>query len=578
MMITYMKSPLLLASRLLILALFLLSFGALNAQDNNTPQFRRLDVETYRQKMKAGWLGQMMGVAFGGPTEFRYVRGIIPEADMPKIRPGMINDAFDQDDLYVEMTFLKTLETYGIDASNTQAGIDFANSQYTLWHANLAARTNLRAGIAPPDSGHPAFSGFSDDIDYQIEADYAGLISPGMPDQAIRLGETFGRIMNYGDGLYGGQFMSCMYAEAFFENDPRKLVQAGLDCIPAASQYAEAIRDVMQWSTENADWQKTWELVDQKYHLNPAYRRYSSKDDYVTDPKFDIDAKLNGAYVVMGLLYGNRDLIQTMTISTRTGQDSDCNPSSATGVLSTTVGYDQLPASFTDGLDEQQKFSYTAYDFPGLIDVSEKLAREAIVREGGSIETDANGKEYFMIPVKPVQPSEFVQSWEPGPTANTTFTTAQMAQIQFPSGSLALDMKRFAPNWTVAGCLDDTHLGLKADILGKKNVLFTLPASRDVPCRLATTVDLPSNVPKMLHLVVANFPDGDWLLVIKANNKTLLQQVVSDDTTTNGWLQIDVDLSAYMGQSIRLSALNQAHGYSWQGGYWATVALVDKTS
>jgi len=39
-----------------------------------------------------------------------------------------------------------------------------------------------------------------------------------------------------------------------------------------------------------------------------------------------------------------------------------------------------------------------------------------------------------------------------------------------------------------------------------------------------------------------------------------------------------VDLSAYMGQSIRLSALNQAYGHSWQGGYWATVALVDKES
>ena len=97
-MITSLKAHLLLASRFLILVLCLLSFGALNAQDNASPQFRRLDVETYRQKMKAGWLGQMMGVAFGGPTEFRYVRGIIPEADMPKLRPGMINDAFPEDE------------------------------------------------------------------------------------------------------------------------------------------------------------------------------------------------------------------------------------------------------------------------------------------------------------------------------------------------------------------------------------------------------------------------------------------------------------------------------------------------
>src|SRR4051794_17575314 len=72
-------------------------------QENNSPQFRRLAVETYRQKMKAGWLGQMVGVSFGGPTEFRYVRGIIPEQDMPTWHPGLMNNAFNEDNLYVEM-------------------------------------------------------------------------------------------------------------------------------------------------------------------------------------------------------------------------------------------------------------------------------------------------------------------------------------------------------------------------------------------------------------------------------------------------------------------------------------------
>ena len=34
--------------------------------------------------------------------------------------------------------------------------------------------------------------------------------------------------MNHGDGIYGGMFVSCMYAAAFFESDPRALVEAGL--------------------------------------------------------------------------------------------------------------------------------------------------------------------------------------------------------------------------------------------------------------------------------------------------------------------------------------------------------------
>ena len=92
----------------------------------------------------------------------------------------------------------------------------------------------------------------------------------------FELGEKFGRLMNYGDGLYGGQFVGGMYAEAFFEDDPLKIVQAGLKCIPADSQYAECIRDTITWYQMHPDdWEKTWQLIEEKYQDNPEYRRFS---------------------------------------------------------------------------------------------------------------------------------------------------------------------------------------------------------------------------------------------------------------------------------------------------------------
>src|SRR4030042_5645986 len=93
---------------------------------------RRIAVEDYVDKMKAGWIGQMAGVGWGGATEFRYKGGIIPEDKMPVWKPELINQ-FRQDDIYVEMTFLRTLELYGMDVPIRQAGIDFANSGYPLW-------------------------------------------------------------------------------------------------------------------------------------------------------------------------------------------------------------------------------------------------------------------------------------------------------------------------------------------------------------------------------------------------------------------------------------------------------------
>jgi hypothetical protein len=194
-----------------------------SATASDDGEFRRLPLAQYQDKMKAGWIGQMAGVGWGAPTEFQWLGSIIPENKVPEWTPEMINQ-FRQDDIYVEMTFLRTLELYGIDASIRQAGIDFANSGYPLWHANRYGRENLRKGIAPPDSGHPKFTDHADDIDYQIEADYAGLISPGLPNSGIQFGEVFGRLMNYGDGLYGGKFVAGMYAEAFFEKDMEKVV------------------------------------------------------------------------------------------------------------------------------------------------------------------------------------------------------------------------------------------------------------------------------------------------------------------------------------------------------------------
>ncbi len=125
-------------------------------------EFRRLPLDVFRDKMAAAWVGQMAGVGWGGPTEFKWKGQIIPADKIPQWRPSMINQ-FRQDDIYVEMTFLRTLEVHGFDCSLRQAGIDFANSGYALWHANRAGRDNLRRGIAPPDSSHPEFNAHADD-------------------------------------------------------------------------------------------------------------------------------------------------------------------------------------------------------------------------------------------------------------------------------------------------------------------------------------------------------------------------------------------------------------------------------
>ncbi len=541
--------------------------GLLSVESTRGAEERRLLVKEYRDKMKGGWIGQIAGVSWGAPTEFRWKDQIIPEDKMPAWKPSMINDAFGQDDLYVEMTFLRSLEQYGIDVSIRQAGIDFANSRYPLWCANNAGRTALRKGIAPPDSSHPQFNKCPNDIDYQIEADYSGLIAPGLPQAAIDLGEKFGRLMNYGDGVYAGQFIGALYAEAFFETDPVRLAETALKAIPAESQYAEMVRDMIAWfQADPLDWQKTWHLCQKKYRENPEYQKASNGG---------IDCKINGAYVLMGLLFGKRDPDQTILISCRSGMDSDCNPSSSAGVLFTTIGYSKLPARFNTGLNETKEFSHTAYNFPRLLDVCEKLARQFLTRYGGRVEKTADGEEVFVIPQRDPKPSKLELSWAPGPIANSRFTAEEMAQIT--EGNLPANMARavekFAPGWKIKDCGPDMDPGLRAEWAGRKGVLATHPLDRETGCVLSRTIDVPAGKKTALHLVVGHDPQGNFDLIVRADGHQLLRQPVSAQTATDHWFTTDIDLSSFAGKRVNVELINQPSGWSYEAAYWGEITV-----
>ncbi|MBD3291160.1 ADP-ribosylglycohydrolase family protein [candidate division KSB1 bacterium] len=431
-------------TRIFILFVLCVAFLIINCQMEPC-QVKTITIEEYIDKMKAGWVGQMVGVGWGGPTEFKWKGEIIPEDAVPRWKPDMVNQ-FEQDDIYVEMTFLRTLEEHGFDVSIHQAGIDFANSKYMLWHANKAGRNNLRSGIAPPYSGHPKYNTHADDIDYQIEADYSGLIAPGMPNTVIELGDKFGRIMNYGDGLYGGLFVGGMYAAAFFEKDIEKIIDAGLACIPEKSMYYECIANVVDWYRKYPDnWEQSWHLIQNKYQDYEKYRKFSCGGP---DSDFNIDAKINGAYIVMGLLYGNGDIDSTIAFSMRCGQDSDCNPSNAAGILFTKMGFSNIPEKYKKALDSTQKFSYTEYNFEELIDVCEKLAHDAVLRSGGKIQKDEHDEEVFVIPIKEPVPGELEQCWEPEEIKEDVyFSEEEMQQITIRTRK----PDEFISKWQVSG-------------------------------------------------------------------------------------------------------------------------------
>ena len=91
---------------------------------------------------------------------------------------------------------------------------------------------------------------------------------------------------------------------------------------------------------------------------------------------------------MIGLLYGEKDFTKTLEITTRCGQDADCNPSTAGGILGTVLGYDQIPAFWKMGLKEAESinFKYTTMSLNTVYKIGMKHALQNIVRNGGAIQ------------------------------------------------------------------------------------------------------------------------------------------------------------------------------------------------
>jgi len=346
--------------------------------------------DTLRDKIKGGWAGQTIGCTFGGPTEFKFRSAFIPDYMPIEWNEGLMKWSYENspglyDDIYMDLTFVEVFEKQGLDAPAEAFAKAFANAEYQLWHANQAARYNILRGVMPPKSGHWLYNPHAEDIDFQIEADFAGLMSPGMVNTSSEICDRIGHIMNYGDGWYGGVYVAAMYALAFVSDDIDYVVNEALRAIPKESQFRQCMVDTIRWSGENPEnWKVTWFKVQEKWGEDVG-----CPDGVFTT--FNIDAKINSAWIILGLLYGDGDYGKTLSISTRAGDDSDCNPASAGGILGAMLGYKKIPDYWKQGLSDVEPidFKYTTISLNDTYDMSFRHALKVIEGNGGRVDGDS---------------------------------------------------------------------------------------------------------------------------------------------------------------------------------------------
>lgn len=389
-------------------------------------------------KIRGGWFGQTIGCTYGGPTEFKYKGSVINEEIPIPWYDDYIYDTFIEDpglydDVYMDLTFLEVMAEHGIDAPATLFAHSFANADYKLWHANQAARYNILSGIEPPMSGHWTVNPHADDIDFQIEADFIGMITPGMVNKASEISDRIGHIMNYGDGWYGGVFIGAMYSLAFVCDDIPTVVSEALKTIPEGTTFHACIADAIKYHKKYPDdWKAAW------FEIQKAHNNEVGCPEGVWNC-FNIDARMNAAHVVLGLLYGEGDFGKTMDISTRCGDDSDCNPASAAGILGVMYGYDAIPQEWKGGIAKiaDMPFPYTSLSLNSLCDINLGLISQALESDGGYVE---NG--VFHCPVQSPETVRFEQSFEGlVPVAKVVLkkTFTDRVDLQFEGNSIVVE-------------------------------------------------------------------------------------------------------------------------------------------
>lgn len=365
----------------------------------------------------------------------------------------------------------------------------FAHADYKLWHANQAARYNILNGRGAPESGYWKYNPHADDIDFQIEADFIGMLYPGDVNRVAELSDRIGHIMNYGDGWYGGVYIGAMYALAYVCDDIPTVVTEALKLIPEGTKFHATISDVLKyWKKYPDDWKQCWFEVTNR-HANDI-----GCPEGVWNG-FNIDATVNSAFVVIGLLYGKGDFERTMDIATRCGNDSDCNPASAAGILGVMYGYEAIPEKWKKGAERIKDipFPYTSLSLAEVCKANYDLVLQCN-------KSDENG--IFIEIVDPV-PVRYEQSFEGiSPVEKRVLKKAftDSVELAFKGNSIVVE-----GSVRKTGHADDSYVASVTALLdGTEMESFKMPMDY---------------IKRKYEIFSAyGFPSGDHVLTLRLNN------------------------------------------------------------
>lgn len=283
-----------------------------------------LNKTRFRDRLYACWMGKNIGGTLGERWECK------KHANALTFYDPIPSKASPNDDLDLQLIWLKMLETEGLDPSvRTFAEYWSLYACRYPWNEYGFCMRNLQRGLRPPIAG--CFENyFVDEMGSPIRSEIWACIHPGDPQAAARMAWKDSALDHTGgEGTYGEMFWAALQSAAFVESDPLTLIQIGLNMIPLSSHVGRAVREVL-WCRQNG---KNW--GEARERIVTIFGHHMS-----------CNAIPNHGFTIIGWLYGE-DFGDKLCKAVNCGYDTDCTGATLGALLGILEGTAGIPAKWT---------------------------------------------------------------------------------------------------------------------------------------------------------------------------------------------------------------------------------------
>lgn len=317
-----MKIAIILTSILLLCGL------SCQKKSESNSELTEISAEKLRDKIRGGLLGQMLGNLNGIQHEMQYID---EPGNVKDYTPALPNGAQTDDDTDFEWVYVKVMQDENVIFLSSERLADLWKERINrgIWCSNRFSRHLMDLGINPPMTSNFVLNPWADfNISGQFICETFGLMAPGMPQTASRIGLNFTRITIDLEPAQTTQLFCTMISSAFFNDDIEKIIDLGLAALDPRSELREIIDDVRGWYQENKDnWRETRKLIKEKYTRHGGGMR--DKNGF----------ELNTAATIAALLYGQGDFVKTLITAFNFGWDADNTAATAGTIAGVIKGY-----------------------------------------------------------------------------------------------------------------------------------------------------------------------------------------------------------------------------------------------